>query len=518
MKNIKKLSVHLIILAGFCFAQIPQLINYQGYLTDNKEKPLSGNYSIKFLIYQQLEGGNNIWNETQKIDISDGIFNVLLGSEKELSQKLFDGNLIYLALKVGNDEEMVPRKLISSVAFSFKSLDTELFNGSPADSYIQTDQVNIINANMLEDNAVTLPKLQPKASGDNLGDHNLSENLKTNGNWISEDGDDEGIYIGSNGSVGIGTSTLNYRLNVQGAIRAKITNNYVAAIMGISEYTGSLMNSGGYFSCKSPNGTGVTGSATATTGADNYGGYFYSQGEAGIGVYGGGYTRNGITNFGGYFTSDASLGRGLYSVASGDLGIGVYGEGNYYAGYFEGNVNVNGTLSKSAGSFRIDHPLDPENKYLQHSFVESPDMMNVYNGNIILDGSGEATVELPDYFDVLNMDFRYQLTPIGAPGPNLYIAEKIQENRFRIAGGETGMEVSWMVTGIRNDNYAKNHRIQVEVEKNSNEKGKYNHPKDFNQPESKGMHYEEKLKRDDIIKNNKIFHQKSIEQAKIDNK
>ncbi len=64
-------------------------------------------------------------------------------------------------------------------------------------------------------------------------------------------------------------------------------------------------------------------------------------------------------------------------------------------------------------------------KYLAHSFVESPDMKNVYDGNVVLDAVGQAVVELPDYFDALNRDFRYQLTAIGAPGPNLYISEKI---------------------------------------------------------------------------------------------
>jgi hypothetical protein len=126
---------------------------------------------------------------------------------------------------------------------------------------------------------------------------------------------------------------------------------------------------------------------------------------------------------------------------------------------------VTGTLTKGAGSFRIDHPLDPDHKYLSHSFVESPDMMNVYNGNATLDAEGRATVELPDYFEALNRDFRYQLTAIGAPGPNLYIAEGVKQNRFRIAGGRPYAHVSWQVTGVRQDTYAEEHRIKVEEDK-----------------------------------------------------
>ncbi len=163
--------------------------------------------------------------------------------------------------------------------------------------------------------------------------------------------------------------------------------------------------------------------------------------------------------------------------ANGD-GIHVTQAGGL-AGYFNGDVDVTGTLSKGGGSFKIDHPLEPENKYLYHSFVESPDMMNVYNGNVTTDANGEAVVELPDYFDALNRDFRYQLTAIGAPGPYLYIAEKIANNRFRIAGGEPGMEVSWQVTGIRKDAFAEANRIQVEVDKPEKDRGKYLHPKAF---------------------------------------
>lgn len=136
------------------------------------------------------------------------------------------------------------------------------------------------------------------------------------------------------------------------------------------------------------------------------------------------------------------------------------------------NVQVPGTLIKSAGSFRIDHPLDPANKYLSHSFVESPDMMNVYNGNVLLDISGEAWIELPAYFEALNREFRYQLTAIGAPGPNLYVADEIAGNQFRIAGGTSGMKVSWQVTGIRKDPYAERNPVIVEQDKPEAQRGR----------------------------------------------
>ncbi len=142
------------------------------------------------------------------------------------------------------------------------------------------------------------------------------------------------------------------------------------------------------------------------------------------------------------------------------------------AAIFSGHVTVNGELKKMSGSFVIDHPLDPANKFLSHSFVESPDMKNLYDGIAILNSKGEATVQLPDWFEALNKDFRYQLTCIGA-WAQVYISEEIDNNKFKIAGGKPGMKVSWQVTGTRHDPWADTHRIQVEKDKPAQEKGTF---------------------------------------------
>jgi hypothetical protein len=195
-------------------------------------------------------------------------------------------------------------------------------------------------------------------------------------------------------------------------------------------------------------------------------------------------------------TGDVGIGINNYPVArldvvgsTGSGGIGVFGSSfGGLAGSFQGNVRVTGTLTKGGGSFKIDHPLDPANKYLSHSFVESPDMMNIYNGNAVLDENGEAWISLPEWFDALNRDIRYQLTAIAVPA-NLYIAEKVRDNRFKIAGGKPRMEVSWQVTGVRRDPYAEAHRIQVEEEKPQSERGFYLHPDVYGQSREKDIEY-----------------------------
>jgi hypothetical protein len=165
---------------------------------------------------------------------------------------------------------------------------------------------------------------------------------------------------------------------------------------------------------------------------------------------------------------------GVYGLASGSGGYAVMGQASGAATwglYSIGNCGVQGTLTKLAGSFRIDHPLDPERKYLSHSFVESPDMMNVYNGTVVVDGRGEAEVTLPDYFEVLNRDFRYQLTAIGGPSPDLHVKTEVEGNRFTIGGAAPGSRVSWQVTGIRHDDYARAHPIIVEESKPAEQQG-----------------------------------------------
>ena len=199
------------------------------------------------------------------------------------------------------------------------------------------------------------------------------------------------------------------------------------------------------------------------------------------GVYGHATNANGNYGVSGEATGGVHT-YGVYGTASGAAG-------SDHAGYFHGDVHVNGIFTSNNKFFKIDHPLDPANKYLQHSCVESDEMANVYSGNVTLDAGGKAMVLLPDWFEALNRDFRYQLTAIGAPGPGLYVAEEVSGNSFAIAGGEPGMKVSWQVTGIRQDASALEHRMEVELVKNPYDAGKYLNPELYGMPETAGVHY-----------------------------
>ncbi|MBX3026076.1 hypothetical protein KF840_14305 [bacterium] len=270
---------------------------------------------------------------------------------------------------------------------------------------------------------------------------------------------------------GTTTSATPGAAGIQGASVA--SGSYgVQGLANVGDGIGVLGSSG--------DGTGVRGLSTNQVGVSGSSGK--SFGVLGTST-GGGSFGDGVRG-----VANGVNGNGVHGIANNGSGAyGVYGESTSgYAGYFSGKVNVSGILTKAGGSFLIDHPLDPANKYLSHSFVESPDMKNIYDGIAVLDADGQAVVELPDWFQALNRDVRYQLTCVGAFAP-VYVAEEVHDNRFRIAGGAPGQKISWQVTGIRQDAYANAHRIVVEENKPADEVGHYLHPLELGMPDAMGM-------------------------------
>jgi hypothetical protein len=229
-------------------------------------------------------------------------------------------------------------------------------------------------------------------------------------------------------------------------------------------YTAPL-NSGLY----GTDGIDSTGGIGDINGADTGG-----VGVAGQGGYGGDFDA-----VGGRFT-----GGNFYCCGDGVLG----NAGSGYAGNFNGDLNVTGQIFAGVKDFKIDHPLDPANKYLVHASVESSEMKNIYDGNVTTDSQGHATVQLPEWFEVLNTDFRYQLTVIGQFAQAI-IGRKIENNRFEIRTSAPNVEVSWQVTGVRHDAFAKSHTLVVEQEKEARLRGFYIHPELYGAPPEKQIEW-----------------------------
>ncbi len=425
----------LAFLSQIAMAAVPQLINFQGILRDGSGNPVvNGNYSVRFRIYDDPTVGNVLWSESTSVSTNNGLFTVLLGAVIPVPDTAFNNPDRWLGIKVGGDAEMAPRQKLTSVGYTFR---TEQWTSAGQDLFRTTGNVGI-------------------GTGPSPG-YKL---------WVYNDGSSP--------------------FQLRGVIGEANNSSFGEADGGYFSGSSSFGTSRGVYATGGFEGVFASGGITGVTGNGGTDGVNAIGGTFGVEATGGTY---GVSAVGGTF--------GVYGRSTG--AAAVYGDigGNLgtYGGYFQGDVKVErnlvvvGTVFKGALAFKIDHPLDPSNKYLHHSGVESPDMMNIYNGNVTLDSKGEAVIALPDWFGALNKDFRYQLTAIGAPGPNLYIAQKVSNNQFRIAGGTAGMEVSWQVTGIRQDAYANAHRIPVEEMKADKERGYYLHPDLFGQPEEKGVEW-----------------------------
>ncbi len=357
-------------------------------------------------------------------------------------------------------------------------------------------------------------------------------------NYSSGTGNAYAIYGQSNGSAGTGVYGTGAANGVYGSSSAG------NGVYGQSNGTASG-SSGVYGIATTTSGTAPTYGVYGTTGNPNSGSYgvygSITSPNSGAGVYGSGGTGvAGISTneygFGGLFTGysaptgsnfDGSTGvhgtGGNADPANGDNGgVGVSGlggnggagccadgaggsftganngvgfgdgvdayPGSGYAGYFRGDVEITGTLNGGTPQVKIDHPQDPANKYFLHASVESSEMKNMYDGNITTDSQGQATVQLPEWFEVLNADFRYQLTVIGQFAQAI-VAREIENNRFEIRTSAPNVKVSWQVTGVRQDAYAKAHPLVVEQQKEARLRGFYIHPELYGAPPEKQIEW-----------------------------
>ncbi len=547
MKKITIILLFSIALLGSVFTQVPQTLSYQGILTDTEGNIVpDGYYYISLTLYDADTNGTNLWTATDGIEVVDGIFNYIIGSTIPLYLP-FDQQY-WLGIAIDGGDELIPRTELTSSAYSLntRNIPDSIVTGKKvADGNLVrsintlTDDITLSagsNVSITETGNI----LTISASGSG-GDFTLPYSGSTSATGNAFD-------ITHTGSGSAGFFEIDNSSSLYTALVCK-TNGTTSAISGYTigigmagefrinnasnvNYAVSAVTNGmgdaGYFSIINSDNTNeavhasTTGSGTAlygySTGMGNAASceinnasndqpvmLVTTNGSGGVGVSGRATNINSVVSYGGKFISDGKYGYGVAGIAEGTYGIGVYGyaPSTNFAGRFEGNVrvtedlHVSGTLTKAAGSFKIDHPLDPQNKNLYHSFVESPDMKNIYDGNITTDGNGNAIIELPEWFEALNKDFRYQLTVIGEFAQAI-VSQKIINNRFSIKTDKPNIEVSWQVTGIRQDAFANANRIPVEEIKNPEDKGKYLHPEAFGLSKTMGVDYDEKFEQERI--------------------
>lgn len=471
---------------------VPKLINYQGKLTDGRGSPVpDGEYEVTFSLYTVVEGGTPFWNETQSVETDSGLFNVFLGSSVPIDSLPSNGRC-YLGVKVGNNPEMEPRQQIVSVGYSYYADNANKLDGKDDSAFIDTTSDfgrKGVTTNLFEGDSSLKDLYYRRTDAD---DHTKNEiDAKKLGGKSSD------AYIDTTEDYG--------RPNVTNDLyegTTKLTDKYFhwGTEIDSSGIGLQLISSNSYGLVGK---TGISaGGAAGVYGVNNATSVVGALGHKDFGVYG---EWNGIGTYAGYFDGKVKAiyeGSGNVNVIEGETwgnwaavaglshgdGPGLYAK-HYISGkpalYVEGDARITGNLSKGSGSFLIDHPLDPENKVLRHSFVESPEMLLIYKGRAKL-RNGVVTVKLPDYFDALNHPEGREitLTCINGWSP-LYLDGEIKGNRFTVRTtpqGNPEQEFSWVIYGIRNDAYARTHPIVVEEEKGVNNefcKGKLLHPEAF---------------------------------------
>ena len=263
----------------------------------------------------------------------------------------------------------------------------------------------------------------------------------------------------TNGRLGIKTSSPSYELHIAGRTYSTVSSAD-PAIRGENTYNGNP--------CR-----GIRGEARGTSGI-KYGTQGYATGAE--------------KNYG---VQDNAQGAATLNIA-------VYGNATgattNWAGYFAGNINVTGSISKGSGSFLIDHPLDPLNKTLRHNFVESPWNMCVYPGKVKLDATGKAEVKMPEYYKALVKEDEAiaQITPVGRPF--LTGCEWSEDFSTLIIYGEPDREVYYTVMADRDDPVMHQLYKPVEEEKGNDNftKGKLLYSKAYGYPEEMGEDYDKR--------------------------
>jgi len=510
----------LLTLLAFSSAAWAFPFTYQGSLEDGGA-PADGSYAMTFQLTDSAVAGTLLQSIViHAVPVNGGVFT----AELDFDDVHFSGADRYLAIVV-EGTSLSPRQKITYSPYAFYS-DRAREAGTVRVPLVLNGTTVVIEGYASGDSGVGVRGVHLSGLGTNPG--LLGQ---TNSKSINAAGVVGEVAITSGGAFSSGVRGINNSTGVTGigvygshegqgwgvygvspSGRGVFgTSETGVGVHGVNSGVGTAASLGTDKFAVHGENVKVEGEGTAIEGS---GGRVGVSGVALGAGFGGDLTRIGVQGTAGDFVSGAMyiygvkgfgqaptdgggrFAHGVYGSAqsggSGSTGYGVYGAavgpGTNYAGYFEGNVHVQGTLSKTAGAFKIDHPLEPETRYLSHSFVESPDMLNIYSGLVVLDDEGRAIVELPEYFEALNTSFRYQLTAIGGAMRDLHVATEISDNLFEIAGGMPSGKVSWEITGVRQDAAAIRNPIIVEEDKDPADFGKYLNPEAFGAGPEKAIH------------------------------
>lgn len=129
-------------------AQVPQLITYQGRLTETNGVPFTGTHTVVFRVYDAETGGTKLWEENHTVTLAkedNGIFSVVLGSLNALSNLDFNQSL-WLALAVDGEGEMAPRQRLTAVGYA---INADTLDGVNSTQFVRTDATSTVSKELI---------------------------------------------------------------------------------------------------------------------------------------------------------------------------------------------------------------------------------------------------------------------------------------------------------------------------------------------------------------------------------
>lgn len=501
----------------------PATLPFQGILTDAAGTPLAAGTPVTFSLRDAY--GTALWSAIYVVTPVDGVVSLLLGANDGGGQA---------PLPAGIFTTGAARELVLSVAG--ETLSAIPLGSTPYALHAATADVALsagglgpgsVDTAALADGAVTSAKLADGAVGTAaiadgaVSAADIGPALLSSLDGVANDGGNVDLVAGANITItaddAANTITIAAAGGGGGGLTGSGTTGYLARFTG----TTALGNAALYqsanaiglgttapdrlFVASAAEGDAILGEVAATGQTDFIGvegiavpSEAYGVGGQFLGGYVGAWARSEGTSAGSYYGSygQATCGTGGYAYGStgdaqgsevnvGVLGYAAGGTANY-AGYFLGDVQVEGTVYSGGLALRVDHPLDPAGRTLSQAAVLSDDHRCVYDGAVTLDGEGRARVALPAYVAALCRDFRYQLTCVGGFAP-VFVAEELADGHFAIAGGTPGLKVCWQLTGLRRDAWAAQHPLTAELEKGDTERGRFVQPAAQGAPRDAGL-------------------------------
>ncbi len=498
----KRILLTLSMFIGFTSAllsQSPEKFNYQAVARD-ASGTIIANQSVSFRIsiLQGGSSGTSVYSETHSVSTNDfGLVNMAIGTGTIASGNFssidWGNDIFFVQIEMdasgGTNYQLMGSQQLVSVPYALhaETVGNDQVDDADADPNNEIQSLSIVGQDLSisSGNTITLP-----ASGVTL-DEAYDFGGAGAGRLITADAGE--VEIQSSVTNGIGLRTTNSNTGV--GVLANSTNaaNTFSTIQASTNSSSTVASA--IVGNTDGAAWGVSGQVTsgATAEAAVYGSNLRTNG--GHGVLGIGF--NGLVGQTDYSTGIAVFGENADAIAPLGNGIGVAGSGYWgvvgedmylggqagaYGVFSNGNLGASGTKT-----FLIDHPADPENKFLRHYSVESDEILNVYRGTETFSGN-EVTIKLPDYVELVNTNFSYHLTAIGGQA-NLYIKQELENGEFVIAGGLPGMKVSWQLYGERNDAYIQQSADIKNPEplKTERHQGKYLMPYLFDQSADKAI-------------------------------